>query len=363
MMEEKKKALAVVAGPYRFCQVLWLYTVHKEYKWSILLIPYGKGNDAVRKLEAVCRKLGIFEHIFCPQIVGENSPLGQKLALAVKMGLFYMTGRKKVFMRRLLEKMTGGEKFSAAFVGCEYSILEGAIIGLADEMEVSIFEEGLPDYCERRGWSGFDMETLTSFFFSRMGYFNPGCHFELKNTRLCVKYSSRPDMLKYRKYRKILPLFVGDDNVKQAYRALMEQTYPVGGISLDEYGVILLTSPLEDFVEDGTAYYELLHRWLRERYGDKRILIKKHPRDRYSYQWDDLQCGFLNPDVPAEVFLSLIEQQKVILLYASTLLISLLQKKENVSVVKFENIHGMYEEKRLELWSLFEMPEDNIVQI
>ena len=363
MMEEKKKALAVVAGPYRFCQILWLYALHPEYRWSILLLPYGKGNDAAQKLEAACRKLGIFEHIFRPQVVGEHSPFGQKLALAAKMCLFYVTGRKKVFMRRMLEKMTDGEKFSAAFVGCEYSILEGAIIGLADEMEVSIFEEGLPDYCERRGWSGFNMETLTGFLFSRMGYFNPGCHFELKNTRFCVKYSSRPDMLKYRKYRRILPLFAGDDKAKQIYRTLMEQTYPVGRISLEEYSVILLTSPMEDFVEDGTPYYDLLHGWIRERYGNKKILIKKHPRDKYSYHWDDLQCGFLNPDVPAEVFLSLIDQQKVILMYASTILISLLQKKENVSVIMFKNIHGKYEEKLLELWTLFEMPEENVVQI
>ena len=112
MMEEKKKALAVVAGPYRFCQILWLYALHPEYRWSILLLPYGKGNDAAQKLEAACRKLGIFEHIFRPQVVGEHSPFGQKLALAAKMCLFYVTGRKKVFMRRMLEKMTDGEKFS-----------------------------------------------------------------------------------------------------------------------------------------------------------------------------------------------------------------------------------------------------------
>lgn len=361
MMEEKKKALAVVAGPYRFCQVLWLYTAHKEYKWSILLIPYGKGNDAVRKLEAVCRKLGIFEHIFCPQVVGENSPLGQKLAFAVKMVFFYVTGRKKVFMRRMLEKVTGGEKFSAAFVGCEYSILEGAIIGLADEMEVSIFEEGLGDYCERRGWSGFSMEVLAGFLFSQMGYFNPGCHFELKNTRLCVKYSSRPDMLKYRKYRKILSLFTGGDDMKREYQALLEQAYPIREMSLNEYDVILLTNPLEDFLEDGTAYYELLHQWLQEHYKDKKILIKKHPRDEYSYQWYDLQCDFLNPDVPAEVFLSLINRQKVILMYASTLLISLLQKKENVSVIKFKNIHGKYEEELPELLTLFGMQDRMVI--
>lgn len=357
MMEEKKKALAVVAGPYRFCQILWLYALHPEYRWSILLLPYGKGNDAAQKLEAACRKLGIFEHIFRPQVVGEHSPFGQKLALAAKMCLFYVTGRKKVFMRRMLEKMTDGEKFSAAFVGCEYSILEGAIIGLADEMEVSIFEEGLGDYCERRGWSGFNMETLTGFLFSRMGYFNPGYCFELRNTRLCVKYSSRPDMLKYRKYRRILPLFAGGKDVKQKYRALVEKAYAVGEISLDEYGVILLTNPLEDFVEDGTLYYELLHRWLREKYKDMRILIKKHPRDGYNYQWDDLRCDFINPDIPAEVFLSLIGKQKVLLMYASTLLISLLQKKENVSVITFTHIHGKYKEELAELLTLFGMQD------
>ena len=201
------------------------------------------------------------------------------------------------------------------------------------------------------------METLTGFLFSQMGYFNPGCHFEMKNTRLCVKYSSRPDMLKYRKYRRILPLFAGGKDVKQKYRALVERAYAVGEISLDEYGVILLTNPLEDFVKDGTAYYELLHQWLREQYKDMRILIKKHPRDGYTYQWDDLRCDFMNPDIPAEVFLSLIGKQKVFLMYASTLLISLLQKKENVSIITFTHIHGKYKEELAELLTLFGMQD------
>ena len=65
----------------------------------------------------------------------------------------------------------------------------------------------------------------------------------------------------------------------------------------------------------------------------------------------------MNPDIPAEVFLSLIGKQKVLLMYASTLLISLLQKKENVSIITFTHIHGKYKDELAELLTLFGMQD------
>lgn len=183
-MKEKKKALAVVAGPYRFYQVLWLYTQFQEYEWSILILPYGEGDKNVSQIHAHCGQLGIFKNIYHSNMTGQNSSLIEQMSAILKMFCYYIIGRKKKLMKKILSEQTKGFEFDAAFVGCEYSIIEGAIIGLADEKEVYIFEEGLGDYVPKKKYPRFNFIEIASYFVCKMGYFSPYQYFALKNASL-----------------------------------------------------------------------------------------------------------------------------------------------------------------------------------
>lgn len=359
----KKRALAVVAGPYRLYQILWLYTQYSSYEWNILLLPYGKGNEQNDKLFQICNELGVFKNVYRAKMTGEMSSLKEKIILFTQMLFFFLIGRKKAFMKKIILEQTDKNDFEVAFVGCEYSVIEGAIIGLAEEKEVYIFEEGLSDYCERKKFPSFKINELTSFVLSKMGYCNPYGYFELQNTWLCEKYASLPNNLRYRHYRKIRTLFEGNEESRQQFKRILNKAYPVKNISLDKYDVILLTNPMSDHVGDSRDYIERLHRWLQKEYAGKKILIKKHPRDRESYIWSDLDCGFLNAEIPAELFVELITEQKIILMSVSTILISLLQKKADVSIVQFSDIHDEYEKKLLPLLDVFNFDRNHIAYL
>lgn len=358
----QEKVLAVVAGPYRFYQVLWLYTQYPEYEWSILLLPYGQGKEYINKLHDICDKLGIFQHIYHSEMTGENSFLLEQLHLFIKMAFFYFTGRKKKLMKEILMKQTGGNDFDVAFVGCEYSIIEGAIIGLADEKKVYIFEEGLGDYCPRKKFPSLKWSEIISYVVSRMGFFNPYGYFRLKNTALCIKYTSLPDLLKYKNYKEIRTIF-DIKETKQEFEQLINRAYPIGEISLDNYDVILFTTPMNGYVKNDDEYIESLHRLMSKRYSGKKILIKKHPRDKGNYEWNDLEYDFLDAEVPAELYGKFIGNQEIILMSASTSLISLIQKEKNIFIVHFVDVHGNYEKNLLSILNMLKFKEENIIHL
>ena len=360
---DNKKALAVVAGPYRLYQVLWLYTQFKEYEWSIILLQYGNNPKSAEKLYGICKELNIFKEIFYSQTVIETSPFYEKVFLVIKMFYYFITGRKKKYMKRLVLQQTKGEKFDTAFVGCEYSILEGALIGLADEKEVYIFEEGLGDYQERKKYPSANLKELGGYLFSKMGYFNPGGYFQLENTKRCIKYASMPNSLKYYNYKSVRTLFNGSQETRYEFRELLNKAYPIRELSLSSYDIILLTTPMDGFVKDEEKYNHILYRWFFDNFKEKKILIKKHPRDTGKYEWEGLDCSFLSSDVPAEIFMEFVGKQKIILMYASTVLLSLPSLKKDVYIIKFDDIHGEYEKKLDYSISLLKLPEDHLIHL
>ena len=362
-MNDKKKVLAVIAGPYRFYQILWIYNKYPQYRWSILLLQYGKDRKYADGLQLICERLNIFENIFRSEVVGENSKLGEQILVAAKMFFSYIMGRKKTFMKETVLKQTNGIDFDAFFIGCEYSILEGAIIGISDEKEVYILEEGIGDYRVRKKCPSLSLLEIVGFLFSKMGYFNPMGYFTLKGTKQCEKYISVPELLKYHNYKKINTLFTGSKEENHYFYQLLDQVYPMRLNPLEGYDIVFLTSPLSDFVKNSNEYINMLHDWFWENYKGKRIVIKKHPRDLEQYAWGDLDISFISADIPAEVFMEMLDKQTVVLMYTSTMLISLLQKKNNFIVVKFQSIHGEYERRLDYTLELLEIGSDRMVYL
>lgn len=343
-MKVRKQALAVVAGPYRFYQTLWLYTQFPEYEWSILLLPYGNGDKVEMDIHSKCDKLGIFKKIYHASMVGQNSNTCDQVIIMFKMFIYYILGKRKVFMKKILLSQTEGKDFDAYFIGCEYSIIEGAIIGLADEKEVYIFEEGLGDYLPRKKYPSLSLKEIACYIVSRMGYFSPYTYFELSNSAFCTKYASLPKSLSDRNYKCINKLFDGSDISRKEYQNMLDVIYPFSKNLIAECDVILFTSPWDWDASQKNEYLDKIYVWMAENYKDKRICIKRHPRDVEKYMWNDLSCSFLDESIPAEIIIESINKSKeIVMMGTSTILLSALHRTDKIFIFKFENIHGEYE--------------------
>lgn len=362
-MNIKKQALAVVAGPYRFYQILWLYTQFTEYQWSILLLPYGNNSRVIMDIHSKCVQLGIFKNIYHSSMVGQNSGKGEQICIILQMLLYFIVGKRKNLMKKIIFSQTQYQEFDAYFIGCEYSIIEGAIIGISDEKDVYIFEEGLGDYLTRKKYPSLSLKEILCFIVCKMGYFSPHTYFELKKINHCTKYASLPELLSDRKFKSVIQLFEGDGISKQKYKNILNTIYSFSYEVIKECDVVFFTSPWDWDIDKKNEYFEKMHKWMKEKYKGKKICIKRHPRDNENYLWADLDCIFLEDHVPAEILVNEIKKnQEVIMMGTSTILLSILSKTDNINIFRFKSIHGEYERYIDEKVSLLKL-EKNVIDL
>lgn len=361
-MELSRKALAVVAGPYRFYQVLWLYTQFPELEWNILFLPYGKENRIREDLHQRAEELGIFAKVFDSDIIGQNSGIGKQIVIFLKMLGYFIIGKRKILMKKIICSETQGQAFDVYFVGCEYSIIEGAIIGLADENEVYIFEEGLSDYAPRKKYPGFDVREIIGFIMSKMGYFSPYQTFELKKVSSCIKYASIPKLLQHRRYKKIRKLFENNNN---AFNAMVKKIYNVDINLLSGYDAILFTAVLEEGDGEGNVrYINAIREWVGEHYRGKKILIKKHPRDKMQYNWKEIKCQIWKDNsTPAEVLMGMATVQDILMIEVSTTIVSVLGRKNKVTIFTHKSTDKSYSNWIAYIKGLLSIPDDDFVCI
>ena len=161
----------------------------------------------------------------------------------------------------------------------------------------------------------------------------------------------------------IKKLFEGTKDTDKKYRDIISCIYPFAESDLNNCDVIFFTSPWDWDIEKKAEYIEKIHIWMLEKYKNKSIFIKKHPRDNEEYNWDDLCCKFLQESIPAEIIAERINKsQEVVMMGASTILLSLLSRNSNVHIFKFGDIHGEYERNMKEKIKLLKL-EDTIVYL
>lgn len=359
-MKQSKKALAVVAGPYRFYQVLWLYTQFPELEWSILLLPYGKGDRVIKDLHEKSERAGIFKRIYHSDMIGQDSGVMKQIVMFLKMLGYFMIGKRKHLMKQIIRSQTEGNEYDVYFVGCEYSIIEGAMIGLADEKEVYIFEEGLSDYTPRKKYPSLNWKEIISFCFTKMGYFSPYYTFEVEKIGKCIKYASLPSLLGLRNYKEIRQL-INRSNV--VFERLLNIVYGITTDLLAEYDAILFTTVFEGEIKNSEQYLKGIHHWLLENYQNKKILIKKHPRDQQKYMWEDLECHICDLNIPAEVLLGILKDQDVLMMEISTAVIQIMKRSNKLTIFRHKKISDDYEQWMQYIRGIFEIPDENIVYI
>ncbi len=357
-----KRTLVMITGPYQLLQALWYYSVHPEDEY-VALLKLADTNEQVKKnLTDQCGASGIFKDIVVLKGVSIDSSLFNKAGLFLKMFLFYITGRRKALTEKIIKSEIGDMQYDSVLVDSENSILGGAFIDHADKKYTMIMQEGLSDIMPRRDKPVRKAGEIIGYILARMGYCNPSFFYKMKTTGNCYKMSSVEQLMKYRNFKGMIRLF--SDRENELYSKIVNRTFSkMDWPALREADVLLITAPLKK-IGGGTNEYEALHRWLKQQYPGRTILIKKHPRDDYPYQWDDMKIQEVSSGIPAEILLSEVRHQHVVMSFISTCVLDILNTDVKYYVTRFKTITDhSYDDKFDNLQSTLDIAQEHIIAL
>lgn len=332
-----KNKLVLIRGPYNLLQVLWLYSTMPDGNWKAIVQPYNNGKKDY-KTKKLCEKSGIFkEIIFEKKCYEEKAKIGNILEI-ILMIILKMLKKKEVYFKRKRISQFGTEKFDIVIVQSDYSILAYSFIS-SEVHEKIILEDGMADYVKRDYNFAGRKIGLKKRIISKLGYGNPSIYYPLEQTKTCLKYCSIPEKMEYDNFRELKQLFQLEACNIDLYKKLIKQTFLTADVSM-KYNpeVVVFTSPLAEDYGAKEEIYEQLHLWLKNTYSKNFILIKKHPRDSFKYEWEDLNIIVDSSTIPSEVLISYWEKEKLLLMSTSTLLLTIVPNNCNYDVIKFNDI-------------------------
>ena len=361
--QAKKKALVFITGPYQLLQAIWFVSEHPDYEYDVI-IKTTRMNDTVKtQIVDNCRKTGMFNDVNLISGVDMESGLFRQGVLFIKMAVCFILGMRSRMTGRLIQNAIGEKEYELIVVDSENSILSGAFIDHSDmDYKVTIMQEGTTDLLKRLDRPKSGIRELVYYLLAKMGYCNPGILYKMKKTQNCVKLCSVPRLMQYFQFARIDCLILNSDNF--SYRRAIQNTFNQMDWSLlKEDPVILLPSPLELF-DGGIKEYNALRQWMVRKAGDRKLLIKKHPRDVYGYEWNEMKVQFINTGIPAELLLSQITNQKVVFSFVSTCIMDILDRDIDYEIIRFDSIKNEYYNSSFdELVERLEIPEARIIHL
>lgn len=321
------KVLVCITNKHMLEQVVWYHSVYPEGKWEAAILTTFANREFACKMLEECEKTGLF--IKCV-LIEENlkeAPFIKKLSTMLHFIAGYIGRKQKEIAQKRIQRVMGHFNYQKAIIQSNHSFFSTAIIQIMPPGRVICLEDGMPDYLERKTFYNLTFEGIIGFLLAKMGYTNyfsrSGETYKLTIDSKCIKYSSFPEQMKYRNYFKIKRLCL---NQKKS------------NILKNEYFDLIIFSSVFDTYRMRGSCYDLLHNWLLEEYMDKRILIKKHPRENYDFKWNDLNITIEEGIKSGEEVLDYIDCHKIILLYTSALLVKLCSENKKFEIICFDNI-------------------------
>ena len=338
----KKKGLVVIHDPHNLYQFIWYYcNKGKNKEWDALCLPNGYKGEY---MHPYCETAGIFSTVFHYDTDFSTMKTAEKLKHLLSMTGHLLIGRRKAYCRKLLNQYVALDDYDELVVVASVGVVTGACVALGQEKEVVILESGVCDYYVRPKWlplgkikSAYNWQ---GFILSKMGYCSPGW-FYFKPDQFCVKYSSRPDKMIYRNYRELRQLYTEDGTDMPLFDSIIKRLYPsLSGLDLNKIDAVLLTRPINDYVEDAGKYAARCEAYVNEHF--KNVLVKKHPREEYRYQFaDSVKWTEVDNSIPAEVMLPYLKNKAIMVVGNSALSLYMKAFGLQYFVVCFK---GMYEE-------------------
>lgn len=329
---KKERAVVCIHTAKSFCDFIWYYSTYgQQYEWDIVVDFYNDDEPQVKYY----KQFNIFKNIICIKDVVWNHKY--KFLLSAMMNFFIF--RKKKFIKNIINKDIDLSSYSKVLLCADNNYLEGFFIALSKEIDVEILEDGTLDYFPR---SKAPIKVNNSMLFSfvywilaKMGYMNVYGRYYVKNTKYCTKYCSFPDRLKYTNYAQINKLNDFSNTDKNMYDSLVKEifNYDVECIDKNRKNLVLLTTPMDDFFGNVEQINNVTCQYIRENYPDYNIYIKRHPRDHFKYDIDEIME--FDKNTPAELILTAGDFDKEIYMFPSSILM-FTNENHNIEILNFE---------------------------
>ncbi len=369
--QRKKQAVAVIFSNVNLYDFLWYYATYgKAYEWTAVTEYYVSSDIELSK---ECERIGIFKKVIFYEVNTKHMSDFRKAARLAKAAAFYIVGKRDWYCKKLIAGCV--DTYDLAVVANSTELLHGAFISQSAEKETVILEDGGADRKEtfhkwKRSNGGLDMiYNLVNYLWSKMGYCDMGNCYELDTCRDCTKYALRPEQLKHRTYKHIFQIH---DNTHTDMELLKRLIKNWCGDCLPEglcAEAIIYTAPLNDIFENYEEIKHQVEEYVNENYGGKRVLLKKHPRDTWAYQFDDtVEVMEVPASVPAELCIAEIEVELCLFEFMSTVLDSYTGKKDQLKVFFFSGGKGRayfkdYEARIKESCQIFRLKKNNIIRL
>ncbi len=342
MVTNKKKGIAVIYDPHNLYQFIWYYATYgKKYEWTALCLPNGYKGEYMSKF---CEKSGIFENIIRDEQAYLNASIKTKAKEFFKMSFYAITGRQSQYCKKLISKYVNIDQYEIGVVLTDVGIVSGAFIGLGQEMQIVILEDGMGDYAERpKGYIRkhmFNPFDIQGYLVAKMGYANPAHYYPLKTTKYCEKFCSNPEQMLYRAYKSINILYDFSETDMELFDEIVMKTYPeLSKIDFSKIEIMIFSNRLSDFGDGIEIYVKKFQEYVNHNY--KKILLKRHPRDETKYEFaSNIEVQEIDNSIPAEVFLHLLKNKEILFMYTSSILLYIDNKNYDVSYLYF---NGLFE--------------------
>lgn len=314
---EKKKAVVVVSGSYVLMQAFWIALAYPDYEWTVVLIKSSDSNDGLYVNKKLCENSGVFKNVILVESSDKYANIFEKMCIFMKMFLYYFIGKKKTYCRKYVEDRIGTFDYDLLCVGSAASFLEGAVLNFSDEIETIIVQEGLGDYV----FVDMNYDFITNIagkILYKMQYVNYLFYTSYPLNQNCIKFATAPEDLPDKRYKKIYKLFDNDIVNAETYSELLNKVYNVE--IENNYDIVVFTSIT--FSDEKYSDSARLVEYLRKEYSGKKILVKKHPRDEYEYDFGELDVECKYTDIPGEVLIQQLDKAEFIFAFPSTLMMS-----------------------------------------
>ncbi|MBR5420276.1 MAG: hypothetical protein IK115_03910 [Lachnospiraceae bacterium] len=337
------RGLVIVYDPHNLQQFLWYYATYaKDVQWDALCLPNGyKGTY----MDAYCKKVGIFSNIFTGDKEYMSMPLSGKFKLFLDMFWHFITFRREKYCKKVLNEYVGDvDVYDELACICDTGFVSGLLALLGKHKTVSYFDDGLGEYFPRPKWSSRYLKSfslkLQSVLLARMGYSCKGrIYFE--PTKYCCKYSVFSDKMIYRNYKLMRDIDFSKTDMG-LYDSLIEKAYPgLSEYDWDNIDVVFFTEDLDTYSsENYKKYGALCADYISRKYPGKSVLLKKHPKDRCDYTFDEsISVTELDSEIPAEIILSHLQGKKIVFVCFSSIILFMLSYGYEYELLHMNELH------------------------
>lgn len=332
-MNKCKKTLVVISNQNMLSQFEWYHSMHQSDKCDAIIVNYDS-NQLLEIMKKRCQDSKQFKNIYVYDNLLSDKGVIAKVLLLLKYIMLNLFGKKQRYDLKLIENVTGETDYQKVIVPCNYITFCVAAINAFQEAEIICFEDGFSDYTEFVDKFRFiSFEFTLKWLLAKLDVLNYNCEtyrFAMKNDYRMVKYCSLPERMKYRGYKEIRELF------KNREIANREKTFIE---KYAHYDLVIFTTIFPWLNEQNAMYcYESFHGWLCQNYQYKSILIKKHPKDTYKYEWSDLEIDICDETISGEELIQILPECEIILCFSSALLFELQRNNKNYHILYYKNI-------------------------